>query len=176
MEFLNTPVPINMLPKAEEVPLTPAEGRYLKVLRLRWAIIFLVLLILLSVLTVVVKPFQKSLVMMIAGGSWLVLAAISFWLQELSFKVKAWAMRERDVIYQTGLIFRNTYTCPFNRIQNTTVTVGPLERKFGLATLILYTAGTNAADVHIPGLLEETARSLKEWITKKIADEPTSPI
>jgi uncharacterized protein len=176
MEFLNPPVSVEALPKVEEVPLIPAEHRYLKVLRLQWLIIFLVLLIAISALVVFVEKLRAPVFMTVVGVGWVVLAAASFWLQEKSFRVKAYAIRERDVIYQTGLIFRNTYTCPFNRIQNTTVAVGPLERKFGLATLILYTAGTNAADVHIPGLKEETARSLKEWITKKIADEPATAL
>lgn len=176
MEFLNEPVSADILPKAEEVQLTPLQPAYLKVLRLQWAIIFLILLAGLAVLFGFVERMRNPVLMYTAGIGWLVLAAVSYWFQQLSFAVKGYAIRDKDVIYQTGLIFRDTYTCPFNRIQNTTVTMGPLERKFGLAKLILYTAGTSDADLDIPGLQEETARSLKEWITKKIADEPESHV
>lgn len=176
MDFLNGQISTDTLPKAEEVQLTPLQPGYLKVLRLQWAIFFFILLAIMAVLFGLVERMRNPVLMYSAGAGWLLLAIVSYWYQQLSFAVKGYAIRDKDVIYQTGLIFRDTYTCPFNRIQNTTVTMGPLERKFGLAKLILYTAGTSDADLDIPGLQEETARSLKEWINKKIADEPESNV
>ena len=172
MDFLNEAVLPESLPLAEAVPLIPLTPDYRKVLRLEWAITILFLLTVLVLLTVFVDRLQQPVWISIAGGAWLVLAAAWFFLMEKSFQNKAYAIRDKDVIYRSGWIIQSTHTCPFNRIQHSTVTMGPLERKFGLARLVLYTAGSNDADLSIPGLTQATAQQLKEWITKKIADEP----
>ena len=44
---------------------------------------------------------------------------------------------------------------------------GLFERKYGLATLSVYTAGGNEADMKIPGLTTEIAASLRELVTRK---------
>ena len=174
MEFLNAPVRVEELPRAEEMNLLPVERTYWLVLRWGWAITMLVLVAMATALIVLVPELQNTNAIAMAGGGLLLIAVTWFFLQKKSFERKAYAIRDKDVIYRTGWVFQKIYTCPFNRIQNTTVTTGPFQRRYGLATLILYTAGANDADVHIPGLKEETARTLKEWITKKIADEPAS--
>jgi uncharacterized protein len=176
MEFLNEPVHIEKLPKAGDVPFTPVEHAYLQVLRWQWAISFLVLLAVCAVIIFIVKPLHRPEVILPVTGGWLFLAIGWYLLQQMAFKVKGYAVRERDVLYKTGLIFRTIHISPFNRIQHCTVTAGPLDRKYGLATLVLYTAGANASDLHIPGLKETHAHTLKEWITKKIADEPTGEL
>jgi membrane protein YdbS with pleckstrin-like domain len=176
MEFLNEPVLPQTLPRVEEVRFTPLSPDYRKVLRWEWAITMLVLLFLLIFLVALIPKMQQSLLIGFLGAGWLLLAASWFLLMEKSFVSKGYAIREKDVIYRSGWIFQSTHTCPFNRIQHSTVTMGPLERKFGLARLVLYTAGSNEADMSIPGLTQPEAQSLKEWITKKIADEPAGEL
>ena len=70
-------------------------------------------------------------------------------------------------MYQTGWLVQSLRVCPFNRIQHCSVDVGLFERKYGLATLSVYTAGGNEADMKIPGLTTEMAASLRELITTK---------
>ena len=173
MDFLNEPVLPESLPRAEEIRLIPLSPDYRKVLRLEWAIVVFVFLAALVVGFVFIKRLQHPLGMALAGAAWLLLAAAWYMVREKSFLNKAYAIRDKDVIYRSGWIIQSIHTCPFNRIQHSTVTIGPLERQYGLARLVLYTAGSNDADMSIPGLKESEAESLKEWITKKIADEPT---
>lgn len=176
MEFLNEPVHIEKLPKAEEVPFTPVEHAYLQVLRWQWAITLFILLAAFSALLFFVKSLHRPVIIVSVAAGWLLLTVGWYLLQQMAFKIRGYAVRERDVLYKSGLIFRTIHVSPFNRIQHCTVTAGPLDRKYGLATLVLYTAGANAADLHIPGLKETHAHTLKEWITKKIADEPTGEL
>jgi membrane protein YdbS with pleckstrin-like domain len=89
-------------------------------------------------------------------------------LQEKGFPYKAFAVREKDITYQSGWLIRNQKVCPFNRIQNCNIQAGVLERKYGLASLILYTAGTTGADITIPGLEQEEAERLRQFILSKI--------
>ena len=51
---------------------------------------------------------------------------------------------------------------PRSRIQHTDVTQGPYERRFGLATLVVYTAGTENASITIEGLSHETALAVRD--------------
>lgn len=172
MEFLNNQLPIDALPRVENTTLGPIERSYLRVLRWEWLIGSVILGVLAGVLLYFAKPLRGPLAMSLVIGGWALLVIGWFWLQEKTFATKAFAIRERDVIYRSGWIIQKTHTCPFNRIQHSAVTIGPLEKQYGLASLVLYTAGSNEADLRIRGLREEQAWELKEWITQKIDHEP----
>ena len=51
-----------------------------------------------------------------------------------------------------GMLFRSDTVVPFGRVQHIDVHQGPIERAYGLATLVLHTAGTHNASVALPGL------------------------
>ena len=54
-----------------------------------------------------------------------------------------------------------TTVVPYVRIQHVDASRGPVERAFGLATTVVYTAGSRGADVSIPGLSPERAEDLQ---------------
>ena len=60
---------------------------------------------------------------------------------------------------------------PFGRVQHIDVAQGPIERSFGLATLILHTAGTRGASVPLPGLLFDEAERMRDRIRVKIRQD-----
>lgn len=171
MDFINASFDIQLLPRAEEVPLTPIQRAYLTVIRIEWAISSTILLILGAVLIFSIKALQQPVYISLIAGGWIILTVGYAFIQAKSFFQKAYALRDKDVIYRSGWLVQKIKTCPFNRIQHSSVTTGLFERKFGLATLILYTAGTDDADLSIPGLKEADATAMKEWITQKIIDE-----
>jgi uncharacterized protein len=51
---------------------------------------------------------------------------------------------------------------PRTRIQHLDVAQGPVQRRFGLGTLVLHTAGTFSASVALDGLAHETAMALRD--------------
>jgi membrane protein YdbS with pleckstrin-like domain len=61
-----------------------------------------------------------------------------------------------------GVWWRTVTTVPRSRVQHTDVTQGPVERRFGLATLVVYTAGTAHAEVGVPGLDYPRALELRD--------------
>jgi membrane protein YdbS with pleckstrin-like domain len=81
-------------------------------------------------------------------------------------KARGWALREHDVAYRSGLVWRKTIILPFTRVQHAEVTSGPLQRRFGLATLKFYTAGGSSVDLKITGLEAPQARALRDHILK----------
>lgn len=171
MDFINESFNIQLIPKAEDVPLTPIDKSYLTVIRIEWAISSAILLLTTVVLIFSIKSIQKPVWISSIVGGWILVTVGYAFLQTKAFLQKSYALRDKDVIYRSGWIIQKTRTCPFNRIQHSSVSTGFFERKYGLATLILYTAGTDDADLQIPGLKEADANAMKEWITQKIIHE-----
>jgi membrane protein YdbS with pleckstrin-like domain len=66
-----------------------------------------------------------------------------------------------------GVLWRRIITVPLSRIQHTDVTQGPLQRAYGLATLALYTAGTEHAKVDLSGLSFETATAIRQYLFER---------
>ncbi len=53
---------------------------------------------------------------------------------------------------------------PLARLQHADISQGPLQRQWGLAKLIVYTAGTQHASVELEGLAYETAIKLRDHL------------
>ena len=53
---------------------------------------------------------------------------------------------------------------PRSRVQHTDVSQGPVERRFGLGTLVIYTAGTDHAKVDLAGLEHGVALRLRDHL------------
>ncbi len=66
-----------------------------------------------------------------------------------------------------GVVWRRIITVPLSRIQHTDVTQGPLQRAYGLATLTLYTAGTEHAKIDLHGLAFETAMAIRQYLFER---------
>lgn len=75
-----------------------------------------------------------------------------------------YAVREQDVHFQSGLFFRKVVSQPILRIQHIELKRGPIERKAGLATLQVFSAGGMSHTFEIPGLEYENAVSLRKFI------------
>ena len=85
-----------------------------------------------------------------------ILAPMLFWLAavwpRLAYRHYAYRIDDSGIEIQSGAIFRRVTTVPRSRVQHTDVSQGPIERRFGLGTLVIYTAGTQFARVSLPGL------------------------
>jgi uncharacterized protein len=80
----------------------------------------------------------------------------------------SWVRLDDDGLeYEHGWIWRHQISVPRSRIQHTDVTQGPYERRFGLATLVVYTAGTEHASIAIEGLGHETALALRDALLSR---------
>ncbi len=90
------------------------------------------------------------------------------------FFKKGFALREKDISYQRGLIFHKITTVPLSRIQHSELVRGPMDRMFGLSSVKIYTAGGSSSDVTIPGLTVEIAENIREYINSKIEKDADS--
>jgi membrane protein YdbS with pleckstrin-like domain len=72
------------------------------------------------------------------------------------------ALDDAGLRIRRGLWWRSETLVPRSRVQHTDINRGPLDRKLGLATLKVYTAGTKLASVAIDGLPAERAVELRD--------------
>lgn len=70
-----------------------------------------------------------------------------------------------------GLVFRSDTVVPFGRVQHIDVQQGPIERAYGLGTLVLHTAGNHNASVSLPGLGHADAMAMREDIRAHVKRE-----
>ena len=171
---MNDQVFIDAIPKIETIVWQKIDQSYWKALRLEWLIVS-VLLLLTSIVAVVFNWKQlNSLTIVLIVIGWLIITSLYYIIMQQSFKRRAYAVRQRDILYRSGWIIHKVTACPYNRIQHCSVNAGIIDRKFKLASLILYTAGAGGADLHIRGLRNEIAEQLKELVIAKInTDEET---
>ena len=69
---------------------------------------------------------------------------------------------EQGIEIHRGVVWRKVINVPRSRVQHTDVSQGPLERRFGLGTLVIYTAGTDHAKVDLAGLDHATALKIRD--------------
>jgi membrane protein YdbS with pleckstrin-like domain len=70
-----------------------------------------------------------------------------------------------------GIVFHEEKAIPISRLQHVDLTRGPIERLFGLATLVVYTAGTEGASFRLPGLAVARAEELRDRILEARGDD-----
>ena len=82
--------------------------------------------------------------------------------------VRSWGYAERaeDLLVTRGVLYRQLVVVPYGRMQFVDVTAGPLDRRFGLATVQLHTAAA-ATDAQIPGLVPEEAARLRDRLAAR---------
>jgi membrane protein YdbS with pleckstrin-like domain len=93
-----------------------------------------------------------------------VIGAISTSYTIAADKKKFYALREQDLSYQSGVIFRKIVSQPMLRIQHVELKRGPIDRKMGLAKLQVFSAGGAMHTFEIPGLVLEKAESIRQFI------------
>lgn len=102
------------------------------------------------------------------GGAWVGSAVFTgLFLVGVAFAVlryRSWSyeVREDSLYLERGVLTRVKTVAPYVRIQHVDARRSPIERVFGLATTVVYTAGSRGADVSIPGLTPERAEDLQE--------------
>lgn len=95
--------------------------------------------------------------------------AFSITVTILGFKKKQYALRQHDIIYNEGLIWRTSTILPFNRIQHAEVHQGPIERLFDLGKIKIFTAGGSSSDLTISGIRYNDAQNIKYYVLNKAA-------
>lgn len=81
---------------------------------------------------------------------------------EIEYRYMSYEVDEERIEIRSGVIWRSVQNVPRSRVQHTDVSQGPLERKYGLGRLVIFTAGTHHSRVELPGLAHGTALEIRD--------------
>lgn len=87
------------------------------------------------------------LLVVVAGGS-----LLAWWWARVDHSRWEWRLTSDLFEVRRGVLVRRVHLVPRSRIQNVTTTAGPLQRRFGLVTLTVHTAGARTRNVSIEDL------------------------
>jgi len=89
----------------------------------------------------------------------------------LQYDAYRYAVREHDLLVQSGVVYRRWSSVPLSRIQHVDTRQGPMERLFGVQRLLVYTAAGVSADGVIPALTEPAAAALRDALSRRGGDD-----
>lgn len=95
--------------------------------------------------------------LLVTGGA----VGIALVVVRRGYLATGWAERGDDLLVRRGVVVRRTTVVPYGRMQYVDVVAGPLDRRLGIATVVLHTAAA-ASDAAVPGLREADARRLRD--------------
>jgi membrane protein YdbS with pleckstrin-like domain len=164
--FQNPSLDVDQLPSVKDIrylKLSPAYWRYAIVTTI---VTFLVFLAPLAGVWIGAERW----VAVLATVVWGVFFVAGLVLARYRYDIKGYVIRKHDIAYRRGIFFRRVTTIPFSRMQHCEIQEGPLERLFGLNTLLVFTAGGSSSDLAIPGLPPEEAARLRNYILRRVND------
>ncbi|XQW84035.1 PH domain-containing protein [Thalassotalea piscium] len=163
----NLPLNVTELPQISHLNLQSLAPIYLKV-RLALSGLFFALVLIIGVVALyqTVMPLSQTQSPIVKNILWLILVLAVFNLIYIYFadQQKKYALRELDLHFSSGLIFRKTVSQPILRIQHVELKRGPVERKVGLAKLQVFSAGGAMHTFEIPGLTLKEAEAIRQFI------------
>lgn len=92
----------------------------------------------------------------------LAVSALMAWIQHRRWLSTAWRLDARGLQVRRGRMFHREILVPRSRVQHLDLERGPIERRYGLATIVVHTAGTRLQALRQSGLAEADAVALRD--------------
>lgn len=149
-------------------PFERLDPRQKWVIRVHTALIGIVPVLALGIADLVLAaeiPWQYGLVSLAVVLVYLALVAL---FPGRRYRRWGYRMGSDAIRIVSGWVFRKDTVVPFARVQHIDVSRGPIERAFGVSTLILHTAGSYNSTVALPGLALADANRMREEIRAHI--------
>lgn len=104
--------------------------------------------------------------LMIAGAIFGTLTLLLAWKAmnwpPVKYRWASYRVSADGVLIRRGVYWRSVIHVPRSRIQHTDVSQGPVARRYGLATLVMHTAGTSNAEIKLMGLDAALAYQIRD--------------
>ncbi len=169
--FENPTISIEELPAVDKIDFSPLEKEYHQYQYFNWIITSILYLLGITIFLLFTGLVTKGTVALSAYGVISVFIISRGVVVYKGFPFKGYAIREHDVSYNSGWLWKNLISVPFNRIQHVSMGQSFIEKGFNLAHIKVFTAGGSSSDLSIPGLRPDDANRLKEFITDKIKEK-----
>lgn len=170
-EFTNSVILPENLPEINPADFQPVDRKYLKVLFINHAATGVIAGLMIAGIYLLSFGGLPGAFVWISGGGLLLLLGYSGLVTYISFPKRGYLIREKDIAYQRGMIRYRLTSIPFNRIQHVELIQSVLAKRMKLAKIKVYTAGSGADDLVIPGLPVDIALQIREFLTGKISPD-----
>ncbi|MDT0295129.1 PH domain-containing protein [Mesonia ostreae] len=167
--FINKAIPSKELPDYRLEILEHVSKRLLSKIVAGLSVFLIIVLIVATVLYIKDLLAVRFVIFGIFGALFLI--GLIFTYHFFAQKNYGFVVREKDILFQKGVLVIKTTIIPFNRVQHVSTTQSLLDKYFKLKNVKIFTAGGQGSDIKIPGLTPEKALHIKEWIAHKIVDE-----
>jgi len=164
--FQNPEIAIETLPGVEKLDWQGMHPNYKRRLLVQHTLVVLVVGIVVSA-----AIFILSIPVLIASIFWvaLLISAILLLVWPLiSVPRRGYVVRDKDILFRSGVVWQSITAIPFNRIQHVETSNTPLDRRFEIATLQLFTAGGSGGDLKIDGLGIRVAEQMRIFILERV--------
>ena len=104
----------------------------------------------------------ETAVLLAGAGLGALTVGIGWPMADLRYRAWRWGLDHRWVESRSGVIVRTTQIVPRSRVHTLTTSTGPLDRRLGLTTVVIHTAGTHTPNLTIPHLGEEAVARLRK--------------
>lgn len=158
------------LPSIDEITFQKIDKRYFKVILINFFLVAVPFGIGLILLNLLVFPEEIKAYQVYMYLGYFFLFGLIFTYYKASFAKRQFAIRTKDISYQSGLFFSTLTTVPFSRIQHVEIDQGPIARLFQLASLSVFTAGDSSDDLEIKGITKIEALKIKAFISQQVND------
>lgn len=81
-----------------------------------------------------------------------------------------WTLDGAGLWLRQGRLWWRETRVPTSRVQHVDIKHGPLERRFGLATLVVHTAAVHLSGITVRGLDDADAQHLRDTLAKQLDD------
>jgi uncharacterized protein len=116
--------------------------------------------------------FESPSVRLALGMACLVLLpAYGAWLALKQHHYTRWLLDGDGFGLRRGRFWHRETRVPTTRVQHIDLKRGPLERRFGLSSLVIHTAGTRHSAVTVEGLDAGVAEALRDHLARQVEDE-----
>jgi membrane protein YdbS with pleckstrin-like domain len=156
----------------ETMTLTPMDPGLLRLMRARGAIAGLLLLASAVAGEVAIDrltPFPSGPLL---GAALLIGLYLALVAPPRRYRAWAYGMDWEELQVRRGVWTRVHTVVPLDHVQHIDVSQGPLERAFGICSLVLHTAGTLHSQIVLPGLTRAAAEGMRDEIRSRIREAP----
>ena len=111
----------------------------------------------------------------LAALLWVAITAGLIWLAVVwpvrSYEATSYEVDSAGIEINRGVYWRAVIAVPRSRVQHIDVLQGPLRRRFGLASLVMFTAGTQHSSVRLDNLEHQVAIALRDRLLPQASDD-----
>jgi len=162
-----------VVPIISEPEFRNLDARVIKLWRVHHAIVSVVLIGIATIAVIGIGLGTGRWLWLAIGWHLLLLLRIVLLFWYPARRYRSWGYRIDGKVLETkrGIWFRIHQLLPLSRLQHVDLHSGPIERSFGLASLLLHTAGTQHASIVVPGLDAREAGRMRDELVAMIGGD-----